>query len=647
MSYKKLFEPIKIRGLELKNRVIFPAIRTKLAEDEGKINQQLIDYHVTRALGGTGLNIVEGTDISEYSSSKKYLSITKDDYIEDFKKLVDSVHEADGKIGIQLWHGWTCFDEEQNLDRLFPSKYELKNKKVLEELELEHISEIVKLYGQAAKRAYEAGFDVIDINASLGNTLHAFLSPAFNKRTDKYGGSLEKRAKLLIDVIKEIRENISEDMPIILTIVSKDDYLIDGLEVEDIIEISKLVEDAGVDVLNVGRGNIQTDAKKYTIPSVEIDKDFNIEETGRIKDSTDLIVTAMGKINNPDQAEKILTEEKSDLIAIGRGLLSDPEFCNKAESGDEDKIITCIGCNQGCYGGLVDNIMPHITCSRNPMVGKEKVYEITDTEKPEKIAVIGGGVGGMSAALILDARGHEVELFEQTDILGGQLRLSGRIPGKEEFENSLKVRIHEIEKSNIKLHMETEFIDKMISDEDFDRVIIATGADARGLTIPGSKLKNVHLFTDILKGKVKPKGEIAIIGGGFAGVGMAELLANQEDTHVTVLEEKKVIGEDLGELRRISVMENLKELGVEFKTSVELLEIKKDSLIYKEKNKNKELEIDHVIMAVGYNANKSNDIKQYCQDREIPFYVIGDALIPRRALDAISEAANISINEID
>lgn len=383
MIFHNVFSPIQIRGMKLKNRVVFPAMGTKMPGNDRYVTQQLIDYHVARAFGGNGLNFTEVCGVYGPSTPKSFLGIYDDQYIPGLKNLTDAIHEAGGKAGVQLWQGGFAVASYQKEGIILPSDRQINSTdEVIPGASKETINEVIKAFGAAAKRAVEAGFDCIEFHAGHNYMPHAFLSPAFNKRTDEYGGSLENRARFSIECIKEIRNNIPEDMPLFMRVVAQDDYLENGLTIEDIIEFCKLAKVAGVDVLNVSRGNFSSAAIKYEVPPVDLPKGFNVANAERIKRETGMITIAVGRINDPAQADEIIGSGKADMVVIGRGQLADPEFCNKALAGNVEDIIKCVGCNQGCYDGFVSPDVPHITCLRNPALCRESEYALVKTTQP-------------------------------------------------------------------------------------------------------------------------------------------------------------------------------------------------------------------------------------------------------------------------
>ncbi len=646
MDYYNSFKPFSIKGLELDSRIIFPAISTKMATKDGFVSNNLIDYHIARVKGGSSLNIVEATSVHGPSAPKNFLRITDDEYVEDLRHMVEEVHKAGGRIGIQLWQsGYYELDEDREI--ISPSEFTRPDGSLVEEANIGKIKEAVKSFGDGARRASEAGFDLIEIHVGHNDSLHSFLSQEYNKREDKYGGSLKKRARFLLEIIERIKKNMREEMVLSMKIISQDDYLLEGLSPEDIIEVIGLCQEKGVDLVSISRGNNLTEAIKYEVPLMGMDMDFNMENLRKIREAIDLPIIYGGGINTPAKCEELLENDLCDLVAIARGQLTDPAFVAKMKDRELGDIKLCIQCNQGCYDGFFDKFSKNITCVRNPFIGKEReVLENKQAELRQKVAVIGGGIGGIESSIFLKERGHEPILFEKNSRLGGQMLASINAPEVSKLKPLLDRRIKELEELEVEIRLNTEFSDHMVVDEDFDSVIIATGAEPKPLDIKGREGDHVYDYLEVLSGQSKLEGKVGLIGSNsLAYVVVDYLLSLEEDLDLTILDNKELF-KDLGRIKKVVFKEILEKNKIESKGQLEFLEIKKDILIYKEANKKKEEKFDYIIMASDSQSNKSNDIKQYCQDREIPFYVLGDALIPRHILDAISEAANIAIFEI-
>ncbi len=642
MKFNNLFSPIKVRGMEIRNRVEFPAMGTKMSTEDGYVTEKLIDYHVARAIGGNGLNFTEVCSVYDKANPKDFLGICDDKYIPGLKKLADSIHEAGAKAGVQLWLGGMAVGSDPTAKMIVPSDVPIKGTDyVIPGASLETIKECVKAFGDAAKRAVEAGFDTVEFHAGHNYTPHSFLSGAFNKRTDEYGGSLENRSRFLIECIEAIRNNIPEDMPFFMRIDAHDDCVENGLTIEDVIEFCKMAKEAGVDVLDVSRGNFTTNAVKYEVPPVDLPRGFNVDNAARIKKETGMVTVAVGRINDPEQADEIIRSGKADMVVIGRAQLADPEFCNKAYRGDIDSIVRCVGCNQGCYDGFVSTEMPHITCLRNPALGKEREYALVKTDNPKKVLVIGGGVAGLEAALTLKKRGHNPILCEASDSLGGQFALAGEAPRKEEMKEAALSMGEMAKREGVEIRLSTPVTAEVIKEISPDEVIIAVGSAPIKLNIPGSDLPMVRSSHDVLAGKVSASGDVVVIGGGLVGLEVAEYLA-EEASKITVVEMLDQVAKDLGDLRKICVMESIAEDGIRTITSAKCVEIKENSIVIDKEGTLEEIPCDSVVVAIGARSRNFAEIENLCNEKEIPCHVIGDAIRARRALNGILEAVDVA-----
>ncbi|MBS5884271.1 MAG: NAD(P)/FAD-dependent oxidoreductase [Clostridium sp.] len=643
MAFNDLFSPIKIRGMEIRNRIEFPAMGTKMVKDEKVVTDQLINYHAARSLGGNGLNFTEVCSVYDKAAPKNFLALSDDKYIPGMKKLADAIHEGGAKAGVQLWLGGSAvlFGDQTSMV-VVPSDFKVEGTDyVIKAASKEIINECIKAFGDAARRAVEAGYDTVEFHAGHNYTPHSFLSKAFNKRMDEYGGSLENRARFLLECIKSIRENIPEDMPLFMRIDAHDDCVEDGLTIEEVIQFCKWAKEAGVDVLDVSRGNFSSAAIKYEVPPVDVPRGFNVENAARIKKETEMITVAVGRINDPEQADEIIRSGKADMVVIGRAQLADPEFCNKAKNGNVDDIVRCVGCNQGCYDGFSNPDAPFITCMRNPALGREDEFVIKKTDNPKNVLIVGGGVAGLEAAIELKDRGHNPILCEASDSLGGQFVLAGAAPRKEEMKEAAIAMGEMAKRKGVEIKLSTPVNAEVIKDINPDEVIIAAGSEPIKLNVPGANLPHVTNSHDILAGKARVNGDIVVIGGGLVGLEVAEYLSGNVNK-ITVVEMLNEVAKDLGQLRKICVMESLYHEGIKTITEAKCVEIKEKSIVIDRNGVVEEVPCDSVIVAIGARSRNFESISDYCKENNIPYHVIGDAVRARRALNCIEEASEVA-----
>lgn len=637
--FEHVFAPIRIRDMELKNRIIMPAMGTRMADENGNVTDKLVAYHAARAKGGCGLNIVEVAAVHTPSAPAHFVSISEDCHIEGHKKLTDAIHKNGGKAGLQLWQGSIAVSMDPKAKVFVVSDMNF-GAYTLKAITKEEIQEVVLAYGKAAARAVEAGYDCLEFHLAHNYLPHSFLSAGFNHREDEYGGSFENRCRFPLEVIDELRRNMPEGMPLFIRIDAQDDMLENGLTIEEIIRFCKIAKEHGVDVLDVSRGNIITAASMYEVPPIDVPNGFNVENAAKIRKETGMLTVGVGRINTAKLAEDILAEDKVDMVVMGRAQLADAEFANKAQQGRVEEIVHCVGCNQGCYDGFCDVVnRPHITCMRNPMIGHEGEYEFQKVSSPKKVWVIGGGVGGMETAKLLHERGHEVTLFEASNVLGGEFLLAGEAPGKAEMKMAAMEMAVQIEKL-VTVHKNTKVDAKMLENADVDEVVLAVGSSPITINLEGADKLEHTSATEVLRHEVQPKGKVAVIGGGLVGLETADTLAT-DGCDVTVLEMKDSIGSDLGSLRKIAVMMKMQELQVKLLPNSKVCKFTEEGIILEDETF---IPCNCAVFAVGFKSNDSKELIEVCEKKQIPYHVIGDAKAARRALDAIAEGFEVARN---
>lgn len=639
--FEKLFSPIRIRDMELKNRVIMPAMGTRMANQKSEITERLINYHAARAKGGCALNIVEVASVHTPSAPANFVSISEDSYIEGHKRLTDAIHSAGGKAGIQLWQGSIAVSMDPKAKVFVVSDMPF-GKFTIPGITKDEIYEIISCYGKAAKRCVEAGYDCIEFHCAHNYLPHSFLSGGLNRRQDEFGGSLENRARFPLACIKAIRENIPESMPLFMRIDAFDDCLPNGLTIDETIEFCKMAKAEGVDVLDVSRGNIITPASVYEVPPIDIPNGFNVENAAKIRKETGMLTVAVGRINTAKLAQSILEEDKADMIVMGRAQLADPDFCNKAKEGKVDEIIHCVGCNQGCYDGFCDVMnREFITCLRNPSLGFEAEYELKEAEEKKTVWIAGGGIAGLEAARILNKRGHKAVIFEAGKHLGGQFVTAGQAPGKEEMKDAAISLAKLVEKNGVEIRLNTALTKEMIIEGKPDEVIFAIGASPIDLNLQGKEYKKIFNANNVLNGIAQVNGDTVVIGGGLVGLEAADYIASKGNK-VTVVEMLDKAGKDLGSLRAITVMQKMKELNVNIRTSSKCIGIKEEGLVIECEGNNSIIPCENIVIAVGSKSNNSSELVKACEELSIPYHIIGDAKTARRAINAVEEAFDVA-----
>jgi NADPH-dependent 2,4-dienoyl-CoA reductase/sulfur reductase-like enzyme len=354
-----------------------------------------------------------------------------------------------------------------------------------------------------------------------------------------------------------------------------------------------------------------------------------------------MLTVAVGRINDPAQADEIIKSGKADMVVIGRAQLADPEFCNKSKSEKVEDIIRCIGCNQGCYDGYVSPDVPFITCMRNPALGREAEFTLEKTNNPKRVLVVGGGVAGLQVAMELKDRGHNPILCEASDSLGGQFVLAGAAPRKEEMKDAAISMGDMAKRKGVDIRLSTSVTQEVIKDINPDEVVIATGAEPIKLKVSGAHLPHVTNSHDVLSGNSMVTGEVVVIGGGLVGLEVAEYLSGKINK-ITVVEMLDEVAKDLGQLRKICVMESLYLENIKTITEAKCVEIKEKSIVIDKNGTIEEIPCDSVVVAIGAKSRDFSELTDYCKENNVPYHVIGDAVRARRALNCIEEAVNVA-----
>lgn len=645
MMIEKLFEPIRIGKLELKNRIVMPAMCSKLGTEFGAVSDRLIDYYVERAKGGVSLIIIENTCIDWPAGKAGTSPIRADDwkFVQGLHDLAEAVHPYGTKIATQLHHtgrqnSVMVSTEGQQLVApsaipCLPSGGDMPRALTMEEIE-----ELVGKYVQGAIITRAAGFDALEIHGAHGYLITQFMSPYTNKRTDEYGGDFEGRMKFPLKIVEGIRAAVGPDFPIIFRL-SADEYIEGGLTLEDNKLIAQKLESAGVDALSVSAGIYESPPWYSRIfPAMGMPVGCNVHLAEGIKRVVNIPVIVAGKLGNPVLAEEVLKEGKADLIAMGRPLLADPELPKKAAEGRLDDIRPCLYCNEACAGNL--SRMWRISCQVNAALGREKEYEIRPAEKAKRVLIIGGGPGGMEAARVAALRGHDVTLYEKEEKLGGQL-LPASVPQfKQPIKDQVQYLENQIKKLGVKIELAREATPGLVKELKPEVVILATGATPLIPEIPGAQTENVATASDILLGKREAGEKVVIVGGGEVGSELAWFLA-EKGKKVTIVEMLYGVAMDMNLFSRFYLLNKLAELGVEVLIATTAEEITDKGVVAVDMSGNRQvIEADTVALAVGFRSN--NDLEEKLKGEVPELYTIGDCVKPGKILGAIHGGARVA-----
>ncbi len=633
MEKMLLFEPIEIAGMKIKNRIVMPAGETNYHTPDGSVTDRLLEFYRERAKGGIGFAVVGIAKIEGHFFGG--IAAHDDRYIPDLRRIADVFHEYDVKCALQLWHpGRYEISLDPNRQPVAPSPIPppIFTKKVPKELTKEEILQIEEEFADAAVRAKKAGFDAVELIGSAGYLISQFFSPATNKRTDEYGGSIENRARFAVEIIQLIKERCGESYPVLIRIPG-DEFIEGGNTVKEMKVIAKILEDAGVAAINVMAGWHES---RRPLTTMLVPRGGFAYLAAEIKQAVSVPVIASHRINDPLLAEKILRDGMADMVAMFRPLIADPELPKKAMEGRFDEIRKCVACNQGCMD-MVMQAQP-ITCLVNPTVGREAEFRNLKAEKPKKVVIVGGGPAGCTAAELLAKKGHRVILFEKTDRLGGQLNVAAKSPLAYEFAEVGRYFMNVLPKLGVEIRYNEEADAAKVLAENPDAVIVAVGASPLIPNIPG--VENAVTAFDVLLEKVNVGEKVVVIGGGGVGCDTAAKLA-KEGKKVTIVEMLPKIAADIGVSTRWTVLMYLRQHGVEMLTNTKAVEIKKNAVVVESNGERKEIPCDTVVLAVG---TRSNDgIYDELASKVPEIYKIGDCVKPRKALDATREAADLAL----
>lgn len=631
---KKVFEPIKIGTMEVKNRFVVPPMVVNYANEDGTASERFIAYIEEKAKGGWGLIIPENYTMDpDARGFVKLPGLWNDDQIESHKELTERVHKHGAKIVVQINHaGRQTASMITGVQPVAPSPIaDPTIGETPKELTVQEISEIVEKFGDAALRAKKAGFDGVEIHGSHGYLINQFMSPFSNKRTDEYGGTIQNRARFALEVIENMKKKVGEDFPIIYR-MSVNELVEGGLTTEDSKVIAMLLEEAGVNAIHATNGVYAS--AQYIIPPAAVKHAWSSDITAKIKKVVSIPVITVGRVTDPLIAESILASEKADLVSMGRASLADPHLPNKAKEGRFEDIIHCIGCLQGCAGRNVQQLP--VKCLANPMTGNESEIKIEEAKDKKKVLIAGGGVAGMEAAIVAAKRGHEVNLFEKNSKLGGQWILAAVPPSKEELNTLTVWQKTQLKKLDVNVYLNTSLTEEAVESMKPDAVIVATGAEPFVPNIPGKDLDSVVIANDVLAGLKDTGANVVVIGGGLVGAETAAHLANH-GKKVTIVEMLPEIVKDGEPAVKYFLFKDLEQNKVQILTNTSVKEILNASVVIadKEGNESKLENVDTVVMAVG--SKPINTLAEKLKDKVKEVITVGDAVRVRKALEAVEE----------
>jgi len=640
--------------MQLRNRIVMAPIGTNLADVNGAVTQQLIDWYAERAWGGVGLVIVENTlaDVRFGRGLAQGLRIDDPKLTPGLNELAEAVQASGARIAIQINIQGAGVDPELQPDTqpvgpsaisyVFDEKSpgiaaapRLKRVKRLRALEVEEIKALRSSFIRAAGIAKSAGFDAIEIHGAHGYLLAGFMSPASNKREDEYGGDLEGRLKFVAEVYQGIREEVGAEYPIIFRFSARE-YLEGGRDIEESKLVARRLEQLGIDALHISAG-ISMKAEPFTWmnPPMPFPQGAFIEDAHAIKKVVRIPVIGVGKIRDPDFAEKLLDEGRVDFIGLGRTLIAEPEWPLKAGGGRQREICRCISCNR-CM-----RIMSRrkIRCTVNARAGLEREFPMTPAKERRKVAVIGGGPAGMEAARVAAAKGHQVTLFEKERSLGGQLKLAMVPPFKSDLLGLNVFLKNQLKILGIEVFLEREISPESLQAHSFDFVIVATGCEPPGSPSSLYAHPKVVRAWDVLSNKARLQGKrVVVLGSGRTACETAELLAGRRRKDVTIIHagSPEEMGGDLEPIFEWRLlMERLRECGVAIINKTSVTKITADG-VHAEGMETGFIPCDHVVVEEATRPSRSL-LEGLAGKKAEKLVGIGDCVEPRDLYHAIHE----------
>lgn len=641
-EFSHLFSPIKVGKTVVKNRVFMPPISTNLA-DKGYVTDALVAHYAARAKGGVGLIVTEVTTVEPtYIYLPGDMSIHDDSFIPGWKKLTEAVHQYDCKILPQLFHpAYMAFPIPGTPRLIAPSNVgPYYAKEAPRSVTKEELKVIIKQFGEAALRVKTAGADGVEIHAAHAHgLLGGFLSPLYNKRTDEYGGDISCRLRLTLEVIEEVRKMCGKDF-IIDVRISGDEYTDGGLNINDMIYVSKTLEKAGVDMLHVSGGTTIARGSSIPAPGTKMGSHALLSE--EIKKHVSIPVATVGRITEPWIADELIANDKADICMIGRANLCDAQFVNKAMNGHVEDIRPCIGCLR-CLTGIMFG--KRVSCTINPSLEIENEDTIKEAEEKKNVLVIGSGPAGMEAAFVAHKRGHHVVLCEKDDKLGGEMNLAAVPIAKQDLTLVIKYMAHKLEGVDVRLN--TEVTLEMLKNEFKDYEVIA-GTGASPIVInPFTQFKSWMTADDVLAGRAFPGRKIVIIGGGSVGCETADYLAPlindlfPRNRDVTILEMANGVMMNESGPGRSLLVRRMMEKGVKIITSAKVDSVTETEINYTQDDVTHTIkDADTLIFAAGYKKNPA--VEEMLEESGLNYHMIGDAHEIGNIKTAIAEAYNLT-----
>jgi len=656
-NYQKLLSPLDLGVFTVSNRSVMGSMHLGLEEDKNSI-ERMAEFYRLRAKGGIGMIVTGGIAPNLSGSALPFAAkMTNQKEVKQHRNITDAVHKYDSKILMQILHtGRYAYHPFA----VAPSRVKSPISPFAPwSLSKRGITKNINAYAHSCKLAKQAGYDGVEIMGSEGYFINQFLATRTNKRHDVYGGSYENRMRIAINIIDAIRQTVGANF-LLMFRLSMLDLVDGGSTFEEVMQLGQALEKAGVNVINTGIG--WHEARIPTI-ATSVPRAAFSWVTKMAKQYLTVPLVATNRINSPNVCEEILQRGDADLISMARPLLADPDFINKARNNTSEEINTCIACNQACLDHVFKRQVA--SCLVNPKACHETLFDKHQTTVVKKIAVVGAGVAGLSCATEAAKKGHQVTLYEKADEIGGQFLLAAKIPGKEEFKETLRYFKKQLNKIGVRVNLSTEAkIDEL--SENFDAIVIATGVLPRKINLKGSVPKNdlpskVVNYADVISGKVDVGKSVAVIGAGGIGYDVCEFLLHSSSSVSTNVDEylsywgidkqltaragteniaRKIpnpertiyllqrkagrMGKNLGKTTGWIHRQMLKDGKVNMLSGVEYVEVNTEGLMINKDDKKLQLEVDHIVVCAGQVSN-SELYDQLKRTKPANIHIIGGA----------------------
>lgn len=643
MAFDALFRPVSIGSLKLPNRIIMSSMSTRMARTGGGMTDRLIAHYRRRARGGAALITVELADVHPLMPHlRQTLWLHNDAAVAAMRPLTDAIHEEGARASIQIgvffrpaMAGLCQYTASLRSPEALPHAQELTAP------ELDRLGDVIAM---GCLRAKQAGYDAVELHGVHGSIMEEFLSPFWNRRTDRYGGTRENRMRFPLEVLEKTRRLVGEEFPVIFRICGSE-FHPEGSTVEDAAAFAAAAQERGLNAISLSGGIGHID---HLAISASYEKRGMLLPAARAVREHCSIPVIVANALTPQMACNAVEEGDADIIALGRPLLVDPDWPRKMREGRVEEIRPCIRCNQGCMGGLRDPSQPHILCLSNPQMGRLMQDDPPASEHPLNIVVAGGGPAGCEVACTAAQRGHHVTLLEREGRLGGQFRLAAVPPGKGDFQALSDYFEVVLPRMGVDVRLNTEATAESVGEYHADLVVVAAGSEPSVPPVPGMDLPHVCLAADVLKGTAEPKGSVVVLGGGATGLETAHLLA-ERGQRVTVVDLLQEFGRDI--VAHVGVREKLlrllEEAGVTFMPRMRVKAVTAEGVVLDDRplfggGQTQLVPADSVVVAMGQRPAVA--LLRELEAAGIRCVALGDCARPGNALAAMHDAYDLALS---